>query len=64
MATTWMPGPALNAGTTLLESEARIASYIAIARGEADRRHWRRLGRILTQKNGVCGPRLLDGDHV
>jgi cyclic beta-1,2-glucan synthetase len=39
----------------LLESEARIASYIAIARGEADRRHWRRLGRILTQKNGVCG---------
>ncbi len=39
----------------LLESEARIASYIAIARGEADRRHWRRLGRILTQKSGVCG---------
>ncbi len=39
----------------LLESEARIASYIAVARGEADRRHWRRLGRILAQTGGVCG---------
>ncbi len=39
----------------LLESEARIASYIAVARGEADRRHWRRLGRLLAQTDGVCG---------
>lgn len=32
----------------LLASEARQTSYIAIARGEADRRHWMRLGRKLT----------------
>ncbi len=32
----------------LLASEARQTSYIAVARGEADRRHWMRLGRKLT----------------
>jgi cyclic beta-1,2-glucan synthetase len=32
----------------LLASEARQTSFIAIARGEADRRHWMRLGRKLT----------------
>jgi cyclic beta-1,2-glucan synthetase len=39
----------------LLESEARITSYIAVARGEADRRHWRRLGRILAERRGPAG---------
>lgn len=39
----------------LLASEARQASYIAIARGEVDRRHWARLGRKLTTFEGVKG---------
>lgn len=36
----------------LLASEARQASYIAIARGEIDRRHWMRMGRKLTVADG------------
>ncbi len=39
----------------LLESEARIASFLAIARGEAPGRHWRRLGRSLADFNGMSG---------
>jgi cyclic beta-1,2-glucan synthetase len=39
----------------LLASEARQASYIAIARGEVDRRHWARLGRKLTTLEGGKG---------
>jgi cellobiose phosphorylase len=39
----------------LLASEARQASYIAIARGEVDRRHWARLGRKLASYDGGKG---------
>jgi len=39
----------------LLASEARQASFIAIARGEADRRHWIRLGRKMTVSDGGKG---------
>ena len=39
----------------LLASEARQASYIAIARCEVDRRHWIRLGRKLTMAEGGKG---------
>ena len=39
----------------LLASEARQASFIAIARGEVDRRHWMRLGRKLTASDGGKG---------
>ena len=39
----------------LLASEARQASYIAIARGEVDRRHWMRMGRKLTAADGGKG---------
>lgn len=39
----------------LLASEARLASYIAIARGEIDKKHWFRLGRKLTLINGSKG---------
>ncbi len=39
----------------LLASEARQASFIAIARGEADRRHWMRLGRKLIASEGGKG---------
>ena len=39
----------------LLASEARLASYIAVARGEIDKRHWFRLGRKLTQIDGSKG---------
>ena len=36
----------------LLASEARIASLIAIARGDVPQRHWLHLGRPLTELNG------------
>lgn len=39
----------------LLASEARQTSYICIARGVIDKKHWRRLGRALVQKNGYSG---------
>ena len=39
----------------LLESEARIASFLAVARGEADLAHWRRLGRVFTGSRGRYG---------
>lgn len=39
----------------LLASEARLASYIAIARGEVDKKHWFRLGRKLTQVDKTKG---------
>lgn len=39
----------------LLASEARQASYIAIARNEVDRRHWVRLGRKMTIADGSKG---------
>ena len=39
----------------LLVSEARLASYIAIARGEIDKKHWFRLGRKLTLIDGLKG---------
>jgi cyclic beta-1,2-glucan synthetase len=39
----------------LLASEARQASYIAIARGEVDQRHWFRLGRKLALVEGYKG---------
>jgi cyclic beta-1,2-glucan synthetase len=48
-------GEASDCWYDLLESEARITSYIAVARGVADKRHWRRLGRILAEQREVCG---------
>lgn len=39
----------------LLASEARQTSYIAVARGEIDQRHWFRLGRMLTMIDGFKG---------
>lgn len=39
----------------LLASEARQTSYIAIARGEADKKHWFRLGRKLATAEGLKG---------
>ncbi|MEL4105895.1 glucoamylase family protein [Oscillospiraceae bacterium WX1] len=39
----------------LLASEARQTSYIAIARGDISRKHWRRLGRSLVAKDGYRG---------
>lgn len=39
----------------LFASEARQASYIAIARGEVDKRHWFRLGRKLVLIDGYKG---------
>lgn len=39
----------------LMASEARTASFIAIARGEVPRRHWRRLSRAQTELKGYRG---------
>lgn len=39
----------------LLSSEARLAGYVAIARGDVPRRHWRRLSRAQVQKNSYRG---------
>ena len=39
----------------LMASEARQTSFIAVARGEAPPRHWRRLGRMLLGDNDYCG---------
>ncbi len=39
----------------LMASEARLASYLAVALGEVDPRHWRRLSRALVGENDYCG---------
>ena len=39
----------------LMASEARLTSYIAIARGEVMKKHWRRLGRVLVSKDNFSG---------
>jgi cyclic beta-1,2-glucan synthetase len=36
----------------MLASEARLASFVAIARGEVPQRHWFRLGRLVTSVEG------------
>ncbi len=39
----------------LMASEARQTSYIAIARGFVNKKHWRRLGRVLVSKDNFYG---------
>ncbi len=39
----------------LLASEARQTSFIAVARGEVESRHWRRLGRMMVGQNDYRG---------
>ncbi len=39
----------------LMASEARQTSYIAIARGDVERKHWRRLGRMLVSHDHFSG---------
>lgn len=39
----------------LMASEAMLTSYLTVARGDAPLRHWRRLGRAQTQKDGFRG---------
>ena len=39
----------------LMASEARQTSYIAIARGQVMKKHWRRLGRVLVSKDNFSG---------
>ncbi len=45
----------INAYYDLLASEARIASYVAIARGEVPKKHWFKLGRALSVADGYRG---------
>jgi cyclic beta-1,2-glucan synthetase len=51
------PGRLDNAYYDLLASEARLASFIAIARGEIPETHWFHLGRLVTSVHGT--PTLL-----
>ena len=39
----------------LMASEAMLTSYLAVARGQAPLKHWRRLSRALLQKDGYRG---------
>lgn len=39
----------------LMASEARQTSYLAVAKGQVDNRHWRRLGRMLVRCNDYSG---------
>lgn len=39
----------------LLASEARLSGYVAIAKGDVPRRHWRKLSRALVSKDGYRG---------
>ena len=48
----------------LLASEARLASFIAIAKGDAPTEHWFRLGRSLTIAGRRDGPRVVERQHV
>ena len=38
----------------LLASESRLASFVAISKGDADVEHWFRLGRSLTVADGAA----------
>ena len=40
----------------MLMSEARMLSYFAIARGSADREHWRALSRVMSRSGYYAGP--------
>jgi len=51
------PGRHDTAYYDLLASEARLASFIAIAKGDVPETHWFRLGRPITSIHGV--PTLL-----
>ncbi len=48
----------------LLASEARLASFVAIAKGDVPQEHWFRMGRQLTSVNGESGPHIVDRDDV
>ncbi len=48
----------------LLASEARLASFVAIAKGDVPARHWFRLGRAVTPRRSRRGAGLLVGLDV
>ena len=39
----------------MLASEARLTSFMAIAQGQIEKRHWRSLSRMLSETNGYSG---------
>ena len=48
----------------LLASEARLASFIAIAKGDVPEMHWFHLGRSITSVQGRTGAALVERDAV
>ena len=48
----------------LLASEARIASIIALAKGDVPQSHWLQLSRPLTRVEGIVCSSFLECDHV
>ena len=41
----------------MLASEARLASFVAIAKGDVPQHHWFHLGRLVTNFHGHATPR-------
>ena len=39
----------------MLASEARLTSFMAIAQGQIEKRHWRSLSRMLSETNSYSG---------
>ena len=52
LADTEGPGRADNSFYDLLASEARLASFVAIAKGDVPQHHWFHLGRLVTSVHG------------
>ena len=48
-------GEPTNGWYDLLASEARLSGYVAVSRGDVERRHWRKLSRALVSKDGFRG---------
>ena len=46
------PGPLRRLYYDLLASEARLASFVAIAKGDVPQQHWFHLGRLVTNVKG------------
>ena len=48
----------------LLASEARLASFIAIAKGDVPEMHWFHLGRLITARARLTGAAVVERHDV
>ena len=49
--------------TTCSASEARLASFLAISKGDVPESHWFHLGRTATAVHGDAGAAVVDARH-